>query len=523
MPPEERSDTSEVLAVEPDATGPGAVVAGPALEAPSRRSLGGQAARGALQTIGAQLVKIVVQVAGVVVLARLLTPGDYGLVAMVLAIVGVAEIFRDFGLSAAAVQARQLSRRQRDNLFWINSAAGAVLMLLVMAVAPLIAIWYHRPELVDLSRAISVVFLLNGMTTQFRADLNRRLAFAKLAVIDVTAPLLALGTAIVLALAGAGFWALVAQQIMTSVALLAGALICARWLPGRPRRSEPMGELLTFGWHLAGSQFIGYLGNNVDSLVIGTRFGATSLGLYNRAFQLLMTPLGQLRQPTTTVALPVLSRLKSDRSGSNVYVQRGQLALGFTLVAGLGLVVGAAAPITAIFLGPQWVRVEPILRLLAAAGVFSTLAYVGYWVYLAHGLTKQLLHFTLISVTIKIACILVGSHWGVLGVAWGYAVSPAIGWPLSFWWLSRASVIDVAGLIAGGFRILGLTTIVAAASWAASTAAGGQSSWVQLVVALVASILGYGLTLLIPVFRRDLLGVVQIVRQGLARQRSGQR
>lgn len=483
-----------------------------------RSSLGTQAARGAIVTVGAQVLKIFVQTVGVVVLARLLTPGDYGLVAMVLAVVGLAEIFRDFGLSAAAVQAKNLSESQRNMLFWINTAAGAVLMLIVIACAPLIALFYHRPELVDLARSISVIFLLNGMATQFRADLNRRLAFGKLALIDIGAPVISLMAAIGLGVAGAGYWALVGQQITLSIVLLVGAVVAARWLPGFPRRSESLGELLTFGWQVAGSQVIGYFGNNIDSLVIGARFGAVPLGLYNRAFQLLMTPLGQLRQPTTTVALPVLSRLKNDTAGSNTYVQRGQLALGLTLVAGLGLVIGGAVPITEVFLGPQWVSVEPILRLLAAAGVFSTLAYVGYWVYLAHGLTRQLLHFTVVSVAIKMACILIGSHWGVLGVAWGYAISPAIGWPLSFWWLSRASVINVAALIAAGFRILGITSVVALFTWVTTEMSRDLADVLQLLIAGAGGLVGYGLMLAIPVVRRDVLGVLQIVRQGASRR-----
>jgi O-antigen/teichoic acid export membrane protein len=486
-------------------------------EASNRGRLGRQAARGAVLTVGAQLIKIIVQVGGVVVLARLLTPNDYGLVAMVTAVVGVAEIFRDFGLSAAAVQARTLSRGQRDNLFWINSLAGAALAVLAAACAPLVAHVYHRPELVDLTRLISLVFLLNGMTTQFRADLNRHLRFARIAVIDITAPVVALALAIGLALTGAGYWALAAQQLATSVVLLLGAAGSAGFLPRLPRRREPMGELLTFGWHLAGSQLLGYLGNNVDSLTIGYRFGATPLGLYNRAFQLLMTPLGQLRQPTTTVALPVLSRLRPDVEGTNRYVQRGQLGLGLTLVAGLGLVVGAAGPVTAIFLGRQWLNVEPIMRLLAVAGMFQTLAYVGYWVYLAHGLTKQLLQYTVITVSIKVTCIVLGSHWGLIGVAWGYAIAPALAWPLSFWWLSRSSTINVRGLFAGAGRILVVAGAVALASYGVCVGVASHGPWLQLVLAILAAGAAYALLLLLPVFRRDVQGVLEVARKGVAR------
>lgn len=483
-----------------------------------RSSLGRQAARGAMVTVAAQGVKIMLQVVGVVVLARLLSPGDYGLVAMVTAIIGVAEIFRDFGLSTAAIQAKTLSRAQRDNLFWINTGAGAAFTLLTFFAAPLVALLYHRPELVGLTHVLAFVFVLNGMGTQYRADLTRRLRFSKLATVEIAGPAVALTVAIVAALNGAGFWALAVQQLTLSLVLLIGNGSSAGWIPRLPRRA-PMKDLFKFGWQLAGSLFVGYLANNVDSLTIGTRFGANSLGLYNRAFQLLMTPLGQLRAPTTKVALPVLSRLRGDHEGSNTYIQRGQAALGLTLVAGLGVVIGAAEPITSIFLGRQWLSVEPILRLMAAAGTFQSLAYVGMWIYLAHGLTKQLLQYTLISVTIKVACILIGSHWGVIGVAWGYALAPALAWPLSFWWLSTKTFVNVRPLFAGAGRISLLTAMLALGSYAGSELASPWGRWAQLPAGVLAAAIVYALAyLLIPVYRREISGVLEIVHKGLQRK-----
>ncbi|GAA1855354.1 lipopolysaccharide biosynthesis protein [Microlunatus capsulatus] len=484
-----------------------------------RGLLGRTAARGALITVGAQGVKIVLQVVGVVVLARLLTPGDYGLVAMVTAIIGVAEIFRDFGLSSAAVQAKTLSKAQRDNLFWINTGAGLFFTVLVFFTAPLIARIYGHEELVGLTHVLALVFVLNGMGTQYRADLNRRLQFTKLATVEIAAPAISLVVAIVAALEGAGYWALAVQQITMAVVLLVGNAASARWIPRLPRRA-PMRDLFTFGWQLAGSLFVGYLGNNIDSLTIGTRFGSEALGLYNRAFQLLMTPLGQLRAPSTKVALPVLSRLREDREASNAYLQRGQAALGLTLVVGLGVIIGAAEPVTSIFLGRQWLSVEPILRLLAVAGVFQSLAYVGLWIYLSHGLTKELLQYTMITVTIKVACILVGSLWGVTGVAWGYAIAPALAWPLSFWWLSRKAPVDVGPLFVGAGRIMVLTAFVAGGTFGACELTAEWGRWVQLPAGALAAAVVYALAFaLVPMFRRDITGVLQIVGKGMRKNR----
>ena len=481
------------------------------------QQLGQRAARGAVLTLSAQALRVLVQLVSVVVLARLLTPHDYGLVAMVLAIIGVGEIFRDFGLSSAAVQAPSLSVAQRTTLFWVNSAIGAALALLVVLLAPLLAAFYGEPQLEGIARMLAPVFLANGLATQYRASLVRDLRFRALAVADIASAVLGLGSAIAAAVAGLGFGALVLQQLVQAVALLIILAVAARWLPGVPRPGTPVRGLLGFGGALVGSQLVGYVANNVDSVIIGLRFGAGPLGIYSRAFQLLMTPLNQVRSPLTSVALPVLSRLADDASRFERYVSLGQRALGYTLVAGLGLVAAAAEPLTEVLLGPQWLNAAPVLRLLAVAGVFQTLAFVGYWVYLARGLTTTLLHYSIASAVIRVSCVLVGSLGGIVGVALGYAIAPAVSWPLSLWWLSRRSGLPVARLYAGAGRILASVAVAGVGAWAGCLVAASAGPVIQLIVAPLALLFGYGLLALLPPIRRDLVSVFGLVRLVRAR------
>ena len=482
--------------------------------------LGQRAARGALVTVGAQGARILLQLASVVVLARLLSPHDYGLVAMVVALVGVGEILRDFGLSSAAVQAATLSAAQRTTLFWVNAGIGAVLGLAVFLTAPLIAALYGEPELVPIARALAAGFLLNGLATQYRASLVRDLRFVSLARTDVIAAAVALATAIAGAVAGLGYWALVAQQLAQALALLVLLAVAARWIPGIPRRSTSVRGFLGFGGNVVLSQLIGYVSNNLDSLVIGVRFGAAPLGIYSRAFQLLMTPLNQVRSPLTSVALPVLSRLSADAPRFDRFVVLGQRALGYTLVAGLGVVIGAAEPLTHILLGAQWTAASPILRLLAIAGIFQTLAFVGYWVYLARGLTADLVRYSLVSAVIRITCILVGSLGGVVGVAWGYAIAPAIAWPVSLWWLSRRTSIPTRALYAGAGRILLTVSLASAAAWGASIASEPGGPVAQIAAATAAAVASYGLFCVVPALRRDVLDVVALAKLLPARARA---
>ena len=425
--------------------------------------LGRIAARGAAVTLGGQGIRMIVQVASVIVLAKLLTPHDYGVVAMVLAVAGIADIFRDFGLSSAAVQARSLSPAQRDNLFWLNSGLGLALCLIVAGGSPLIAGFFHEPAVRNIAMVLSLTFLVNGLATQYRADLDRHLRFGQLAVIDIGAQIAGLVIGVTFAVNGAGYWALVAQQLLNAALTLVAVVVLAGWLPRRPTRGAGMSGLLRFGWHLVGTQLIGYATNNVDSVVIGHRFGAVPLGYYNRAFQLLMAPLTQMRAPTTTVALPVLSRIESDNKRYGAFLVRGQIGLGYTLVVGLAVASAAAQPIVELCLGPRWAAVTPILRILAFAGATTTLSYAGYWVFLSRGLTRELLRYTAIVFLLRVVCVLLGSLHGIIGVAIGYAVAPTLAAPLSLWWLSRRTFLPLRALLSGYFRIL-IVAVAAAGS-----------------------------------------------------------
>ncbi|MDM7830690.1 lipopolysaccharide biosynthesis protein [Cellulomonas edaphi] len=480
--------------------------------------LAARAARGALSTGLGLVARLVIQLSSVVVLARLLDPRDYGIVAMVLAIAGIGDTLRDFGLSSAAIQARDLTRAQRSNLFWTNTAIGLVLALAMFAMAEPIAAFYDEPTLVPIARAIALTFLLNGMMTQFRADLVRSMRFRSVAQIDVIAPATALLGAVGLALAGAGHWALVAQQLVQAVVALVGFALAAHWVPRWFDRRAPMRHLYTFGGGLLGSQLIGYLANNVDSLVIGHRFGAVPLGIYNRAFQLLMNPLNQVRAPSTTVALPVLTRARKPEQFDSI-VRNGQLVLAYPITIGLALLAGVAEPTVAIVLGPKWAEVPPVLRLLAVAGIFQTLAYVGYWVYLARGLTRQLLQYTLMSAAIRIVCVVGGSAWGIVGVAAGYALAPMLAWPLSLWWLNRSTTLHVASLYQGAARVLVAGAVAGGAAAAGAWALPDHGAWAQLAAGLLAGLVAVAVVMLATPLRRDLAVLRRSARAALRRPR----
>lgn len=484
--------------------------------------LGRRAVRGAVVTLAGQGAKILIQMASVVVLARLLAPEVYGLLVMATAVIGVTDIFRDFGLSSAAIQAPTLSREEQVNLFWVNSALGALLTAISWLAAPLLAAFYHRSELVQLTHVMAFMFLINGFATQYRADLSRRMRFRWIAICDVAASLIGLTVAIALALRGAGVWALAAQQLSRATASLLFLVIGARWLPTWYRRTVSIRHFLGFGWRLAGSQLVNYVGNNLDTVVLGLRVGATPLGIYNRSYQLIMQPLGQIRDPLNTVAVPVLSKLQDDDERFQDFVARGQMAVGYTLVAGLAFIAGSASAFVDAFLGANWHEATDVLRLLAVAGGVTTLSYVGYWVYVTKGLVDHLLNYTFISTGIRVTCVLIGVQFGLIGVAAAMAIAPMITWPLSFWWLHQRASIPVRRLWLGGVRVMAFSAVILVACLGVEAATPLLPSPVRLLLgALVAAAVYAALVFVVPAFRRDVGGVASTVRDTLRSRTPG--
>ena len=472
-------------------------------------SLGRRATRGALITLGGQGVRITVQLLGVVLLARLLSPEDFGVTAMVVAIIGVAEIIRDFGLTSAAVQAPTLSEGQRTNLFWINTAIGVGLTLAVCALAPLIASFYNDPRLISVTLVLSATFAIEGFAAQFRASLNREFRFAALTGIEVGAQVVAFVAALLLAAAGFGYWAIVAQQLLQAFVQALALPAIARWWPRLPRRHQEMRSLLSFGGGLVGGQLLVYLSRNVDSMVIGRVFGATWLGYYNRAFQLMLLPLNQIIAPSTRVALPTLSRLNDDTKRYAEFVLFGQTVLLNVVGFILGICAAQAHEIIPIVLGSQWLGSIPLFQILSIAGFFQAAAIATYWIFLSKALTRRYFWYTVSTRPAMVVCIILGAFWGVKGVALAYLFTTALLWPIGILWLRGHTDAPLGRLMMASLRTLAVYAFAALAAFASTSPLAASARPLQLVVGIAVYVTTLALTALaFRPYRRDLAALI---------------
>lgn len=386
--------------------------------------------RGAYTALGGQATRFVLQFGGLAVLARLLDPADFGTMAMLTAVVGIAGVLGDFGLSLVAVQARELTQAQRSQLFWWNAVLGAAVAALVAGVAGPVAQFYGVPPLRDAARVLAVTFLLNGLAVQFRAELNRALRFGALAAVDVGGQLAGTVAALAAALSGAGFWALVLQPVVTAVAGAVLTVTMSGWRPGPPRRGTPMRGFAGFGLATTLTQVMNFVSSNVDSVLIGRLHGQEALGYYSRAFQLVMTPIQQILSPMTRVALPALSRV-DDVGELNRYVHRTQRAILYVLLPGLALVAALRHEVVWLLLGPGWERSAEIFLVLVVGGAFQSMGSIYYWVFLARRSMRALLVCEGAGRVVMIALVAGAAPRGPLAVAVAVSLGLALVWLLT--------------------------------------------------------------------------------------------
>nr|WP_145546202.1 lipopolysaccharide biosynthesis protein [Variovorax boronicumulans] len=379
---------------------------------------------GAVTTVGARMFTVLFSLASTAVLARLLAPEDFGLVAMVMSVAAFAGVFKDFGLSAAAVQAADsLTPAQASNLFWLNLAVGALLTLATMASAPLVGRIFDQAALVPVTVCMALSFLLASLGTQHAATLQRLLLFRRKAAADVAGALLSFGLSILLALQGYSYWALVwgtlAGTLATSLLLVALSPLPLQ----RPRLGQGVRHLLRFGGDVTAFEFVNYFHRNLDNVLIGRFWGAEALGLYSRAYQLLMFPINNLRAPINTVAFAAMSKLRGDPEQFRAYYRKVSFLLALTSMPVVAFLAVAAESVLALLLGPRWSGAVPIFQALALAGFIQPVASLRGLVALSSGRSRDYLFLGVINAVGVCLAFAVGLRWGPMGVAMAYSIA----------------------------------------------------------------------------------------------------
>jgi O-antigen/teichoic acid export membrane protein len=433
---------------------------------PSLTDLKRRSVRGGFATVTAQGVRFVVQTATTMVLARLLSPQDFGLQGMVVAVTGFLALFQDAGLGAATIQRLEVTHQQISTLFWINAAVGVLLTILCVALAPFVAAFFHEPRLYWVAVVSGASFLFNGLASQHSALLTRRMGFVTQAKIGVLSLAVSSVTGLVMALFGCHYWSLVGMALSGSIVGAAAVWLAVPWIPGPPRRKCGILSMLHFGGVATCNNFVVFLAWNLEKLLLGRFWGADALGLYGRAFQLVTLPVQQLNSAVTSVAFPALSRIQHDTERlTRSFLQGYSLLVSLTIPITISCAV-FAEEIVKIVLGAKWMAAAPIFRLLSPVALVFAVANPLSWLVFSTGRIGRALSISAATTPLVILGIVLGLSHGPTGVALGYSsamtllIIPIAAWSkrgtgitwADLWRASRAPFLS--GLLAGAVALL---------------------------------------------------------------------
>jgi len=425
--------------------------------------------RGGAVTLTAQGAKFVLRMGSMAVLARLLTPADFGLIAMVTVVTGFIETFKDAGLSTATVQRATITHSQVSTLFWINIALSIGVMAVVAALAPAIAWFYGDPRLTTVTLALSGTMVFGGIAVQPLALLRRQMQFGRLAAIEIAGLVAGIATACVMAVQDFGYWSLVGMTVGSAAMTAVLSLVLSGWWPGLPRRGTGVRSMLVFGSHLAGANTFNYLTRNADNLAIGFFHGASALGVYSRGYNLFLVPLSQFLSPISAVAVPALSRTTNRPDVFRRLLLQKSYFVVFCVVLATGYSFCAAPELVQIVLGPGWQDAVTIVRILAIGGAVYGTNVAGSWVCTTHGWTSRQLRIAVIAGPTYGLSYLIGAPFGPVGVACGFtATCCLLRYPV-FKYLLADSPISPGDLIRPLVRVGVIAAVAALTAMAAAS------------------------------------------------------
>ncbi|WP_394153248.1 MOP flippase family protein [Vibrio maritimus] len=337
------------------------------------------------------LICTAAQLLQLAVLARLLEPEEFGIMAIMMIVIGFSQAFMDMGISNAIIHRQEISHSQLSSLYWLNIAAGVVLTIIVFFIAPFVSAYYEQPNLTQPLMLLSLVFFAVSLGNQYKVLFQKNLQFNTIAVVDMTAAVIALGVAVLSALNGMGVYALVLGMLTQSFISSASYLALGIGQHHRPSFSYKHSELegfFSFGLYQMGERSINYLSANVDKLIIGKVLGMTSVGFYNMAWQLIIFPLSKINPVVNNVAFPVFASIQKDTEALDRYYSLTIKTITLVTIPLLAFICVYASDVVLFAFGEGWNKTAELVSVLAVVGILKAFANPGGSLLIALGHAK---------------------------------------------------------------------------------------------------------------------------------------
>lgn len=404
---------------------------------------------GVLSTGAGTLVKATMQVLSIVALARLLTPNDFGVMAMVFPIIGFAAVVQEAGLGWAVLQRQRISERELSTMFWLNVALGLLLSLAFVAISPLAARFYGEPRVLSLTMASASLLMLAALQAQPWAVLNRNLRFGVMATIDAAS--LTIGTLLAVGIAywTHSYWAIFLLNFGSSLSSCLLAWGCSRWRPGRFGSLGDVMDLVRFGGQMTVSNIASYFGRNLDNILIGRVWGATALGLYERAYKIVLLPILFIHMPLFRLIVPMLSQTRDEPDRyRRIFMLSFQGSL-LLAVPGMLLLAAMTPLMVSIAMGPQWVASAPIFAWLSLACLAQLAVGPLTMIFVSQTRSRDSVRSSIATSLYNVAAFLIGIRWGSVGVAKAYAIGEVFRAPVMLWYATRTGPVSFRDAMGG--------------------------------------------------------------------------
>lgn len=411
-------------------------------------------AAGAFRGIGwaaaGQGVTVLVSFASMLVLSRLLSPDDFGVFAAAAPIIGFAQQLQALGMNLAIVQAREVSKAQLNTLFCISFTLSLALAAIVALTGPMVARLMDEPRLEAVLAVGAIAVVLSSLSSQPQALLARGLRFRTMALRDMASALLGTLAAIALAAAWGDHWSLMASVLVTPLVAFAIAAIATRWRPGLPSREAQVRPMLGFGIRIWLSNQFAFAARQADNLIIGHAESSHALGLYNRAYSLLLFPITRIVPAFGSVAVPGLARLVDDADGSRRLYWR---TVGLLLLAchpPLLAVLFFPDAMIRLLIGPQWLESTSLFTWFAVGACAEIFAATLAWLMTSRGRGNAMVRASGVCSAVALVAFFTGIRWGIEGVAAAYVIGQMlIGFPHMAWLATREGPVSPRGLATG--------------------------------------------------------------------------
>ncbi|WJL94736.1 lipopolysaccharide biosynthesis protein [Microbacterium sp. ET2] len=477
-------------------------------------NLAHKASRGIMLTMGGLWGRALLQMLSTIVLARLLTPADFGLIAMVGAVMGIAELVRDFGMTGAIIQAQNLSERVWRSLLWLSAFFGLALAGIVALSAPFVAMLYNEPRLVEITLLMAPGVFLSGLVMPLQARATKDLKFGTLASLDVSTMLVGVIAGIVTAFLGWGFWALVAMAGAQFIVRLVVLWAIVRPKFGPPRIVKETWALVGTGGSIFGAELLGYAEKNIDNVIIGAQLGPTALGQYSRAYALFLLPLQQMNGPLGRVALPVLSTLREQGERYRRYIRSAALVIGYLTLPTYAIAAAVAQPLVLLLLGPNWSTAATIFALLGIAGFGQAIGRLRTWIYISLGHSHRQFVYDLVARPLIIAGYLFGIWWGGLyGLVITYGIMTLILLVPGFAFAIRGTFVQGRDIWGPILRPAFMAIIAFGAAFGITRLLPNEIAILEILLGIAAAIVCVGPLFLFRAYRGDVAQLMEFVKR----------